>query len=58
MVFADDKEMWYMERYTGHQWAAIRFPEDRYAVVANDGMLSTVQVGSSDASADSTAESK
>ena len=44
VVFADDKEMWYMEMYTGHQWAAIRFPEDRYAVVANDGLLGTIDV--------------
>ena len=44
VVFADDKEMWYMEMYTGHQWAAIRFPEDKYAVVANDGMLGTIDV--------------
>lgn len=44
VVFADDQEMWYMEVYTGHQWAAIRFPEDKYAVVANDGMIGTIDV--------------
>ena len=44
VVFADDKEIWYMEIYTGHQWAAIRFPEDKYAVIANDGMLGTIDV--------------
>ena len=44
LVFADAKETWYMEIYTGHQWAAIRFPEDRYAVIANDGMLDNIDV--------------
>ena len=44
VVFADDQEIWYMEMYTGHQWVAIRFPEDKYAVIANDGMLDTVDV--------------
>ena len=38
VVFADDNETWYMEIYSGHQWAAIRFPDDSYAVIGyNDG---------------------
>lgn len=44
LVFADDKDTWYMEIYTGHQWAALRFPEDKYAVIANDSMLGTLDV--------------
>lgn len=44
VVFADAKETWYMEIYTGHQWAAIRFPEDRYAVIANDSLLGNLDV--------------
>jgi dipeptidase len=48
VVFADDAETWYMEIYTGHQWAAIRFPEDRYAIIANDGMLDTIDVEDKD----------
>ena len=44
VVFADDNETWYMEMYTGHQWAAVRFPDDAYAVIANDGMLGTIDV--------------
>lgn len=39
VIFADDKEIWYMEMYTGHQWAAMRMPEDCYAVIANDAIL-------------------
>jgi dipeptidase len=44
LVFADARETWYMEIYTGHQWAAIRFPEDRYAVIANDSLLGNLDV--------------
>ena len=44
LVFADDKDTWYMEIYTGHQWAAIRFPDDKYAVITNDSMLGNVDV--------------
>jgi dipeptidase len=44
VVFADDNETWYMEMYTGHQWAAIRFPDDKYALIANDGMLGTIDI--------------
>lgn len=42
IVIADQNETWYMEIYTGHQWAAIRFPDDAYAVIGNDGMLGTI----------------
>lgn len=44
VVFADEQETWYMEMYTGHQWAAIRFPDDKYAVIANDAILDTIDV--------------
>ena len=44
VVFADDNETWYMEIYSGHQWAAIRFPDDSYAVIGNDGLIGAVDV--------------
>jgi len=33
--FFDENEIWYMELATGHQWVAIRIPDDCYAVAAN-----------------------
>lgn len=33
--FVDQNEIWYMEIATGHQWVAVRIPDDCYAVAAN-----------------------
>lgn len=33
--FNDQDEVWYMEIATGHQWVAVRIPDDCYAVAAN-----------------------
>ncbi|MFY3752449.1 C69 family dipeptidase [Lacticaseibacillus paracasei] len=33
--FNDQDEVWYMEIVTGHQWVAVRIPDDCYAVAAN-----------------------
>ncbi|MBA2914395.1 C69 family dipeptidase [Limosilactobacillus frumenti] len=33
--FSDHNEVWYMEIATGHQWVAVRIPDDCYAVAAN-----------------------
>jgi dipeptidase len=33
--FNDAAEVWYMEIVTGHQWVAVRIPDDSYAVAAN-----------------------
>jgi len=33
--FFDNDDIWYMEIATGHQWVAIRIPDDCYAVAAN-----------------------
>ncbi|MFL2029293.1 C69 family dipeptidase [Loigolactobacillus zhaoyuanensis] len=33
--FNDADEVWYMEIVTGHQWVAVRIPDDSYAVTAN-----------------------
>ncbi len=35
IVFADKNEMWYMEIYTGHQYAAVKVPNDVYAIIPN-----------------------
>ncbi len=44
VVLSDQQEMWWMEMYTGHQWAAVRVPDDCYAVVGNDALIGTIDV--------------
>ncbi|MBQ6329591.1 MAG: C69 family dipeptidase [Kiritimatiellae bacterium] len=38
-MVADEKEAWYVEVYTGHQWAAVRMPEDKMLFIGNQFML-------------------
>ena len=42
LMVADQKETWYMEIYSGHQYCATRLPEDMVAVFGNEFMLDTV----------------
>ncbi|WP_045096028.1 C69 family dipeptidase [Legionella fallonii] len=35
VLFADKDEAWYLETLSGHQWVAIKVPEDVYFVAAN-----------------------
>ncbi|MDR0375885.1 MAG: C69 family dipeptidase [Treponema sp.] len=35
IAFADENEAWYMEIGSGHQWIAVRVPDDKYLLVAN-----------------------
>lgn len=42
IMVADQKELWYMEILSGHQYIAIKFPEDKYAVFANTYYLGNV----------------
>ncbi|GKT04370.1 C69 family dipeptidase [Furfurilactobacillus entadae] len=35
VIFADDKDIWYMEIVTGHHWVASRIPDDAYVITAN-----------------------
>lgn len=44
VAFADEDAIWYMEIYSGHQWAAVRFPEDCYTVIGNDGLIGPIDV--------------
>lgn len=48
ILFADKSEAWYMEVVTGHQWAALRIPDDAYAVVANQLSLEVLDPDSDD----------
>ena len=35
-MIADQKEAWYIEMYNGHQYAAVRLPEDKVCVFGNE----------------------
>jgi len=47
-MFADKKEAWLVEVYTGHQWAAVRMPEDKVACFGNQFMIRSFDPSSSD----------
>ena len=38
-MLADKDEAWYVEVYSGHQWAAVRMPEDKVACWGNQFMI-------------------
>ena len=42
VTIADKTGVWYMEILTGHQYAAIKFPDDKYAVFPNTFFLGSV----------------
>lgn len=44
IVIADQNELWYMEILSGHQYVAIKFPEDKYAVFPNTYFLGHVDL--------------
>ena len=39
LMIADQTEAWYVETYTGHQWAAVKMPEDAVSVYGNEFMI-------------------
>lgn len=44
VLIADPTEAWYMEIYTGHQWLAIKLPQDKVAVIPNAAVLGCADV--------------
>ena len=44
VAFVDKNEAWYLENAGGHQWLAIRLPDDGYFVSANQSRLGTVDL--------------
>ncbi|MBQ9517582.1 MAG: C69 family dipeptidase [Eubacterium sp.] len=36
---ADQKEVWYVEMYTGHQYAAVKLPDDKVCAFGNEFLL-------------------
>lgn len=35
IAFADAEEIWYIETFGGHHWAAVRIPDDAYVIAPN-----------------------
>ena len=44
VVIADEKEAWYIEIYSGHHWLAVKVPDDKAAVIANDALIGCVDI--------------
>lgn len=47
LQFNDKNEVWYMEIVTGHQWVAVRIPDDSYAVAANQVAIQDIDFNDS-----------
>ena len=45
IMVMDAEEAWYMETYTGHQYAAVKMPRDCVAVFGNEFMLGDIEEG-------------
>lgn len=48
IMIADQNEAWYVETYTGHQWCAVKMPEDMVAVFGNEFMIQAIDPDSED----------
>ncbi len=44
VFIADNEEAWVMEIVSGHQWAAVKVPDDAYAVIPNCMMLGYIDL--------------
>ncbi|MEE8824384.1 dipeptidase [Lentilactobacillus sunkii] len=47
VIFSDKNDIWYMEIGSGHQWAAVRVPDDMYAVIPNQNMIGKLKLSDS-----------
>ena len=48
IAFNDKDEIWLLETAGGHHWAAMRLPEDTYAIVPNQTVMQDVDVNDTD----------
>lgn len=48
VLLADKDEIWYMELLSGHQYCAVKYPDDCYSVVPNCFMLGKVDISNTD----------
>lgn len=44
IIFSDKNEVWYMEIGSGHEWAAVRVPDNMYAVIPNQMMIGKLKL--------------
>lgn len=44
LLFSDSNETWYFENLAGHQYAAIKMPDDKVAVMPNMSLLGVIDV--------------
>jgi dipeptidase len=44
IAFADKNEAWYLENAGGHQWVAVRIPDNMYFVSANQGRFRDIDL--------------
>ncbi len=44
LVIADKNEVWFIEIYSGHEFAAIKYPDDKFSVIPNTYFLGTVDL--------------
>ncbi len=49
VMIADRKEAWVVENFTGHQYAALRLPDDKMAVFAHNPIIRTIDPDDKDA---------
>lgn len=48
IAFNDKNEIWYLETAGGHHWAAMRLPEDSYAIAPNQTLMQEVNLDDPD----------
>ncbi|WP_057878522.1 C69 family dipeptidase [Levilactobacillus paucivorans] len=48
IAFNDHNEIWYLETAGGHHWAAMRLPEDTYAIAPNQTLMQEVDLTDND----------
>jgi len=48
ILFADHDEAWYMETGGGHNWVAMRIPDDAYVVISNQMAVQDIDFNDSD----------
>ncbi len=48
VILADQNEIWYMELLSGHQYCAVKYPDDAYSIAPNCYMLGKVDVSDTD----------
>lgn len=48
IFIADEKEVWAFETVSGHEWAAIKMPDDKVSVIPNHLVIGKIDVNDSD----------